>query len=109
MVYPDVGREHLITSWLQASVWSLSDEDHSDQACPQDFDDFLGEVVVELARDADEQERWYPLVEKASKPRRHLVIAEERGCSSSSLSTANQPGTSGSQPPPQEPCLTASE
>lgn len=96
MVYPDVSREQLYTNWLIVSVWSLSTVDHSGDDCPQNYDDFLGEIAVDLSKDSDEQERWYDLIETACRPKRHLAIMESQPCSTSSLST-NQ-GYSGVTP-----------
>jgi len=104
MVYPGVRRDQLHNHWLLASVWSLAVEDHTVAPCPQDYDDFLGEVAVDLGRDTDEQERWYPLAVKATKPKRHLTIMETPACSSSSLGTAAPSGSSYQQP---APCLSA--
>lgn len=85
MVYPEVGRDQLLNHWLLVSVWNLSGFDHAEELYPQDFDEFLGETAVDLSRDADEQERWYALVPKASRPKRQLMIVDQQGCSTSSL------------------------
>ncbi|XP_028968211.1 uncharacterized protein LOC114828399 [Galendromus occidentalis] len=88
MVYPNVSRDQLSNHWLLISVWNLSAVDHAEELYPQEFDEFLGEAAVDLSRDADEQERWYVLIPKASRPKRQLTIMDQQGCSTSSLNTS---------------------
>ncbi|XP_022686046.1 uncharacterized protein LOC111258778 [Varroa jacobsoni] len=82
MLYPEVDNEQLSTRRLVVSLWSFRSPPEAVQSSDLEIDKivpdygchdshfFIGEVTVDLMRDADEQERRCTLVRKADKPRR---------------------------------------